>query len=351
MTGTMKPANVAIIGLGRIAPSMARTLKGMEEDPRYSSLVRAYAVATHDDRARAQKFADRWGFEKAYGSYDEVFDDPNVDLVYIATPHPFHASEAIAALEAGKAVLVEKAFAGNAAQARRILDASKRTGNAAVEAIWTRFMPSRARIDEILASGAIGDIREINATLSYPTTGKARIMSPELGGGALLDVGVYGLDFISMLTDDADPARIETSASMTETGVDAHSATALYFSGSTAKAGGRDEGSILATMTCSCVSVDDRFGLVHGTKGYAVITNINNPERIDVYDDDHRLVRSEALDLGEITGYEYEVVAAVRALREGRIEAPQMPHRQTLRLMRQMDSIRSAWGLRYPFDD
>lgn len=334
-----RPANMAIIGLGLIAPAMAGTLKGMEKDPRYRSLVRSYAVATHNSSERAMAFADKWGFEKAYGSYEEVFADPKVDIVYIATPHPFHETEAVAALKAGKAVLVEKAFAGNARQAQNIINASNTTGNAAVEAIWTRFMPSRKRINDIVRSGIIGDVKEINASLSYPTTGKPRIVEPRLGGGALLDVGVYGLDFIGMLTGDVQPERIETSAGMTLSGVDAHSATALYL-----------PGGVLATMTCSCVSVDDRFGLIHGTKGYAVITNINNPERIDVYDPDHRLIRSEALNRGQITGYEYEVAATVKAWREGRTEAPQMPHAQTLRIMRQMDAIRGKWGLVYPFD-
>ncbi len=334
-----RPANIAIIGLGRIAPAMAQTITGMEKDPRYSSLVRAYAVATHDNPGRARDFAQQYGFQKSYGSYEELFADPDVDIVYIATPHPFHEAEAVAALQAGKAVLVEKAFTGNASQARTLIDASHRTGNAAVEAIWTRFMPSRTRINAILSTGVIGDIKEINATLSYNTTAKPRITDPALGGGALLDVGVYGLNFVAMVTDDAEPERIETSAGMTGTGVDAHSATALYL-----------PGGILATVTCSCVADDDRFGLIHGTKGYAVVTNINNPERIDLYDGAHRLIRSEALDLEEITGYEYEVVATVEAWRAGRTEAPGMPHAQTLRLMEQMDTIRKKWGLVYPFE-
>jgi predicted dehydrogenase len=334
-----RPANVAIVGLGLIAPHMAQTLKGMEKDPRYSSLVRAYAVATHNNVERAEQFARTWGFEKAYGSYEELFADPDVDIVYIATPHPFHEAEAVAALTAGKAVLVEKTFTGDAAQTRTVLETSRQSGNAAVEAIWTRFMPSCRRINEVLSSGIIGDIKEINATLSYNTTAKPRILDPALGGGSLLDVGVYGLNFIAMLTDDAHPERIVTSAGMTSTGVDAHSSTALYL-----------PGGVLATMTCSCVAEDDRFGLVHGTKGYAVVTNINNPERLDIYDDQHRLVRSEALNLDQITGYEYEVVATVQAWRTGQIEAPQMPHSQTLRLMEQMDGIRDQWGLVYPFE-
>lgn len=334
-----KPANIAIVGLGRIAPAMAQTLRGMAGDERYKSAIRLYTVATHNDVTRAQAFATQWGFEKAYGSYNDLFADPAVDIVYIATPHPFHEQEAIAALKAGKAVLVEKAFAGNERQARAIIDVSHQTGNAAVEAIWTRFMPSRQRINEILASGIIGGVREINATLSYPTTQKPRIVTPSLGGGALLDVGVYGLNFISMLTSDADPQRIVTSTAMTSTGVDAQSSTALYL-----------PSKILATMTCSCVSFDDRFGLIHGTKGYAVVTNINNPERIDIYNDDHQLIRSEALNLGQITGYEYEVMATVNAWREGRVETPEMPHAQTLRIMKQMDEIRHIWGLVYPFD-
>ena len=148
----MAQINVAILGAGRIAQSMAETLVKMAADDRYRDLVAPYAVAARDGE-RAAAFAAKYGFPVSYGSYEELVADPNVNLVYIATPHNFHAEQAILCMRAGKGVLVEKAFGANTQQAREILDVSDETGMLCTEAIWTRYMPSRGMIDDIIASG------------------------------------------------------------------------------------------------------------------------------------------------------------------------------------------------------
>ena len=181
----MAQINVAILGAGRIAQSMAETLVKMAADDRYRDLVAPYAVAARDGE-RAAAFAAKYGFPVSYGSYEELVADPNVNLVYIATPHNFHAEQAILCMRAGKGVLVEKAFGANTQQAREILDVSDETGMLCTEAIWTRYMPSRGMIDDIIASGVIGEVQAIDANLCYPTTAKARITDPALAGGALL---------------------------------------------------------------------------------------------------------------------------------------------------------------------
>lgn len=349
MEGFARPQNVAILGLGRIAHSMAQTLVCMARDDRYKDAVRPYAVATRQDPGRARDFAALYGFPKAYGSYGELLADPDVDIVYIATPHALHMDQAIACMRAGKAVLVEKAFTANAEQAERVLEASRQTGQACVEAIWTRFMPSRQRLADIVSSGVIGAVTEISASLSYPTSHKKRIMDPAMAGGALLDVGVYDLNFIEMALPQAHVDRISTVATMTRTGVDKQFDATLWLTDPAAWDRSND-GQVLAQTSASILSVGDRLGLIRGTKGYMVVHNINNPESVDIHDARHALVRSIRLDEGQLTGYEYEVLAAARARVDGRLQAPEMPHEETLRIMRQMDEMRRQWGEVYPFE-
>lgn len=331
------PVKVAILGAGSIAHSMARTLVAMTGDERYCKLIEPYAVAARD-MARAQEFAQQYNFSVAYGSYEDLLADPNVDLVYIATPHSLHAEQGIACLEAGKNILVEKSFTANAAQARALIDTSHRTGLLCTEAIWTRYMPSRQIISDTLASGIIGDVRAINANLCYPVSGRARMTDPALAGGALLDVGVYPLNFIDMVVGPRMIEHLETSMQPNETGVDAQNSTTLYY-----------QGGVMAVSTSSMITSSDRGGYIWGTDGYLVCSNINNVEGIDVFDGNHALIRH--IDVPEqLTGYEYQVASAANAILDGKIECAEMPHSDTIRIMELMDSIRSQWGLRYPFE-
>ena len=169
--------NVAILGAGRIAHAMATTLVKMAADPRYADLVAPYAVAARDGE-RAAAFAAQYGFPVSYGSYEELLADPQVDLVYIATPHSLHAEQGIMCLQAGKNILVEKSFTANAAQARELLAVAEASGLLCTEAIWTRYMPSRRMIDDIVASGVIGEVKMVDANLCYPVSGKARMTDP-----------------------------------------------------------------------------------------------------------------------------------------------------------------------------
>ncbi len=340
--------NIAILGLGSIAHSMADTLVQMSHDQRYADAIAPYAVATHNSLDRAQQFAARYGFAHAYGSYADLLADPNVDIVYIATPHALHEQEAIACMKAGKAVLVEKAFTANADQARRVIKVSAQTGQACVEAIWTRFMPSRQIIADTIASGVIGDVTEISASLSYPTSHKARIMDPALAGGALLDVGVYDLNFVDMALPNASVQKIESVCAKTEPGVDQRFAAVLWLHNP--KAADSTASTVMATLSSSILSVGDRLGLIRGTRGYIVVHNINNPESMDVYDANHHRISSRVLNDSQLTGYEYEVMATVHARNNGDIEAPEMSHEQTIRVMEQMDSLRRQWGEVYPFE-
>ena len=321
--------NIAFIGAGRIANTLASTMARMED-------VNLYAVAARD-LSRAQAFAAQYGFDKAYGSYEEMLCDPKVELVYIATPHSHHAQHMKLCIEHRKNVLCEKAFTLNAAQAREVAALAREKGVYVAEAIWTRYMPSRQLINETLASGVIGRVSTLTCNLSYPVTYKERIIRPELAGGALLDVGIYGLNFALMHFGD-DILRTDSSVAFTDTGVDAQETITLHY---------RD--GKMAVITAGVLARSDRKGIFYGDKGYIIVENINNPQSISVYNLSDELVEKIEVP-AQITGYEYQIREAMARIRAGELEAASMPLSESIAVMERMDSLRKSWGLVYPME-
>lgn len=320
---------MGIIGAGRIAGFMANTMKGMTSVSRYAIAARDYE--------RAQHFAEEYGFEKAYGSYEELVADEEVELVYIATPHSHHYDHVKLCLEHGKHVLCEKAFTVNERQAAELFAMAKEKGLLLTEAIWTRYMPMRKTLEEVLASGVIGRPHMLTANLSYLIDWKDRIAKPELAGGALLDIGIYTLNFASMAFGN-DIEQITGTAVFNEYGMDMQENITLVY---------RD--GRMAALNASARSLSDRRGIIYGDKGYIETENINNCEGIRVYDLNRSLVASYDTPQ-QITGYEYEVEACVYAIEHGEIECPQMPHEETLQMLRWMDELRRQWGIVYPME-
>lgn len=327
--------NVAILGCGGIARTMAKTLRGMAER---DGSVRLYAVAARDE-ARARAFAAEEGFERAYGSYDAMLQDDGVQLVYIATPHSHHAEHIELCLRYGRPVLCEKAFTGNAGQARKVLAMAEEKGVFCTEAIWTRYMPSRQLIDGLIAGGAIGEPIMLTANLGYSIAHVERMVRPELAGGALLDLGVYVLNFASMVFG-TEVERMESSVVMHNTGVDRRETIILHYrDGKTAE--------LAAAFYCAT----DRRCVVYGTKGCLTVDNVNNPQVIKLYSDPTSDTPTQVIPVPEqITGYEYQVYSCIRALEAGALECPEMPHAETIRIMEVMDQLRNDWGVVYPFD-
>lgn len=323
---------VGYLGAGNISSQMAATIMRMEEAENFAVAAREYE--------RAQAFAERWGFTRAYGSYEELLADPDVDLVYIALPHSHHYEWTLKAIEAGHHVLCEKAFAANEHQAREMIAAARKRGVLLAEAIWTRYMPSRTIIDNLLAEGAIGDVVTVDANLGYKVDMNRRMTDPALAGGALLDLTVYPLNFASMVLGD-DIERIDAHMVPIATGVDGQDSVTITYPG------GR-----MATMFTTMHTMTDRRGLICGTKGFISVENINNPQRIDVYDADGLTCSlRESIEVpAQITGYEYEILSCKRAIEEGRIECPEMPHDETLAIMRLLDRIRAQFGIVFPFE-
>lgn len=320
---------IGIIGAGNMAGTMATTLQQMKG-------TECYAIASRDIK-RATEFADKYGFERAYGSYADMLNDPYVELVYIATPHSHHYEHIKMCLNHGKHVLCEKAFCANAAQAEEVMLMAEERRLLLAEAMWTRYMPMRGLINKVLKSGIIGNPTSLSANLGYPLISKSRLVRPELAGGALLDLGVYVLNFASMVFGNAIDS-IAANCVKLDSGVDAQENIMLTY---------RD--GKMASLYATMLAQTDRRGLINGTNGYIEIENINNYEMVRVFNLERKIV-AEYTAPTQITGYEYEVQSVMRAIREGRIECPEMPHSEILRMMQLMDSIRSAWNIVFPFE-
>lgn len=320
---------VGIIGTGWIAEKAAITLRELDG-------CEAYAVGSRKLET-AEAFAAKWNC-KAYGSYAELIADPDVDLVYVGTPHSHHYDVTREAVLAGKPCLVEKAFMANARQASDIIELAHKRRVFLAEAIWTRYQPVVSTIRNLISSGRIGTPHLVTATLGYSMGNKVRIMRPELCGGALLDLGVYALNFVRMFFD-ADIQSIDGSCVKSDTGMDMTNAITIVL-----------KDGILANVQSSAQCVGDNIGVIAGTEGNLIIDNINNPQTITVNGPDRTYVETIRAPQ-QITGYEYQFMACRQALIDGLLEPREMPHEETLYIMQLMDGLRRKWDVRYPMDE
>ena len=321
---------VGIIGTGWIAEKAAITLNGLTE-------CETYAVGSRSQKT-ADAFAAKWKIAKAYGSYAELIADPNVDLVYIGTPHSHHYDVTKEALMADKPCLVEKAFMANARQAKEIIDLAHERKVFLAEAIWTRYQPVVQMMRNLMNSGRIGEPRLLTATLGYSMGDKPRIMRPDLCGGALLDLGVYALNFVRMFFF-ANIINMESQCVKSKTGMDLTNAISLVL-----------EDGMLCNLQSSAACVGDNIGVIAGTEGNLIIDNINNPQQITVNGPDRTYIETIYVP-HQITGYEYQFLACRQALIDGLLEPREMPHEETLYIMQLMDGLRQKWGVHYPMDE
>lgn len=360
----MKKMNLAILGAGRIAVSMANTVSQMDE-------VNLYAIAARDG-SRAKAFAEKYGAEKSYGSYEEMLCDERVDLVYIATPHSLHCEQAKLCISHGKAVLCEKAFAMNAREAREMIAYAHEKGVFIAEAMWTRYTPQAQKLRELACGtgaaevigsenkdearssrpqGRIGTIIGLTANLGYQVMHKERLVRPELGGGALLNLGVYTINFATWILGD-EVQSFTTSMVPLDAGVSAFShQDAQPVQNASREAGTVDKSEFvnlvypdgtIAGLFQTMEAVTDRRGIIFGTEGRIEVENVNNFGEIRIYNNRYELVETIPQPK-QITGYEYEVLACKRALEQGKLECGEMPHAHTLRVMELLDEIRGEW--------
>lgn len=320
---------IGIIGAGIIANKVSGILS-----ERWSEML--YAVASRD-AARAQEFAARHGFKKAYGSYEDMVSDPEVDIVYVATPHSHHYAHARLALMHGKHVICEKAFTANASEAKALIELAHNRGLFLMEAMWTRFMPITQKISDVLKSGIVGRPRILNASLCWSMTEIPRIKQSNLCGGALLDLGVYCLTFAHMYMGE-DIVNINSNVVKGGDNVDWTSAISILYA----------DGKI-ANLQCSACCYDKR-GIIVCEQGRIEVDAVNWPTFMKVVDKNGNVIEEYHVPADEPSGYELEFLAAKEALEKGWTEHPLMPHSSTLHIMEIMDTVRKQWQITYPND-
>lgn len=321
---------MAIMGAGKIAAKMAAAINGLKE-------IEAYAVASRN-LEKARQFAKEWNFVKSYGSYEEMVKDPEINLIYIATPHAMHYENAKLCIEHGKNVLIEKAFTVNAKQAKELIDLAQKEKVFVAEAMWTRYMPGIQMLRDIIAEGRIGQVDSVEADFSVPISQRERLHNPALAGGALLDLGVYTLTFADMFLGD-DIAAIKSRCIMYSTGVDATDHIEILYKD------GRQ-----AFLRTSMVSGPRNEGKINGTQGYIEVANINSLDKIQVFDACGQL-QETLIPPKLVNGYEYEVLSCKKAIEAGQLECEEIPLAKTLEMMERMDALRREWGVVYPFEE
>jgi predicted dehydrogenase len=318
-----------ILGTGRISRTFAEALAVIPG----AELV---AVGSRSS-ASAEEFGAKFKARRAHATYEALARDPEVEAIYIGTPHPLHCENAILCLEAGKAVLIEKPFAMHEREARRMVETARRTKRFLMEAMWTHFLPAVVRAFELVGKGAIGELRMIHADFGFkaPYDPKGRLFDPALGGGSLLDVGVYPVSFASRLF--GEPARIQSSAVLGQSGVDEQAAMLLEYDG------GRQ-----AVLSSAVRTETSHTAVLSGSEGRIKIERpFWRGQRLIVSAGD----REETIDLPyEGNGYPHEAREVMRCLAEGLLESPRMTHEFSLGVMRTLDRIRAPWGMRYPAD-
>jgi predicted dehydrogenase len=285
----------------------------------------------------AAAFAEKFGIPNVHGSYEDLVADPEVDAIYIATPHPFHAEQALLALNAGKHVLVEKPFTLTQPEAEAVVARARELGLVVLEAMWTRFLPHMARIREILASGALGEVRSLLAdhTQDLPDDPTHRINDLALGGGALLDLGIYPVSFASALF--GTPQTVQATATFKDTGADASVATLFGYS----------DGRIATTLSASDTRGPNRASIL-GTRGRIDIDAVwYTPTSFTVYDEAGEVAETyESTVTGR--GMQFQAAELERLVAEGELESTLLPLDETVSIMGTVDEVRRQVGLGYP---
>lgn len=325
-----EPIRWGILGTGNIAHQFARGLA----DTADATLV---AVGSRSIET-ANTFGDEFSIPRRHASYEELATDDEVDAVYVSTPHPMHKDNSILLLEHGKAVLCEKPFTINAGEAKAVIDVARQRDIFLMEAMWTRYVPAVVRARELIAEGAIGDVRMIQADFGFRAgiNPEGRLFNPDLGGGALLDVGIYVLSMASMVLGP-HPVDIMSASHIGETGVDEQSGMILSY----------PDGK-LAVLSCAVRTSTAVEARIFGTEGSILLHSpFFKCGALTV----KRGGDEEFIDLPLAgNGYNYEAAEVGQCLRRGLKESDIMSLEETLALMELLDTIRAQWGLTYPME-
>ena len=320
-----------ILGLGGIAGSFATGIQALED---------AELLACGSRSAeKAEAFGERWGIPHRHVGYEALVSDPEVDAIYVATPHPLHREHSLLALAHGKPVLCEKPFTVNVAECEEVIAAARQAKLLLLEGMWTRFLPHILKVEEIIASGVIGEVRMLQADFSFRAglNPEGRLFNPALAGGGLLDVGVYTVSLAQLLL--GTPTAITGLAHLGETGIDEQAVIALTF------AEGR-----LAMVSCGIRTNSPHEALIMGTEGMIrVHAPWWRPSSLTLRVSGKSDEVIEPPFIGN--GFNYEAAEFGRCLQEGLCESPLRPLADTLAVLRTLDTLRAQWGLRYPMEN
>lgn len=322
--------NWGVIAPGRIAHTFAQSLTAVPDG-------RLYAVASTDP-ARAKAFAETYSAEKSFGSYEGLVNDPEVDAVYIASPHRFHYEQAVLALQAGKPVLCEKPLAVNLGEGSKLIELARQKNVFLMEALWSRFFPLYGQLRERINAGEIGDIRLIHSTFCFKAdrNPQERWLNPELAGGVMLDIGIYNV-MLSHFLIGCHPQQVLASGLVGETGVDETVSAILDYG----------EG-VLSTFHASFNVQAENTMRVWGTEGHIQIApNFWSTTQATITRGDKKVVLNLPF---ESNGFEYQVMEAQRCIQAGLVESENMSHSDSLETMKVLDRVREILGVRYPFE-
>ena len=323
-----RPIRWGVLGAGGIATAFCDDLQLLSDHEVVA--VGARTAGTSD------AFASRFGIARTHASYADLAGDPEVDVVYVATPHPMHHDAAMLAIEAGKAVLVEKPFTMDAAQARSLVDAARAHGTFLMEAMWTRFLPHMVQIRDVLASGRLGDLVLVTAEHGqwFAEDPEFRLFAPGLGGGALLDLGIYPISFASMVL--GTPTHVTAVSNAAFTGVDAQTSMIL-----------RDDAGRHAVLTTTLAAATPNGAAISGTLARIEIEpTFYRPTSYRVVDRDGAVEQVDVPHEG--LGLRHQAVEVGRCLRAGLTESPILTLDETVSIMATLDEVRRQINLTYP---
>jgi predicted dehydrogenase len=324
----MKLPYWGVLGLGQIATTFAEDLVQVQTSQLYGVASRNYT--------KAKSFATKFQAQKAYGSYQDLINDPEIDVVYIATPHAFHFKWALACLRAKKHVLCEKPMCLNAIQTERLIAEAKQQNCFLMEAIWTRFMPTMHQTIALLDAKRIGDVVAVEADFGFKPdyNPQSRLFNPSLGGGSLMDIGLYPI-FLSLLFLGS-PSTVKAMARKAPTGVDAYCSMMFdYPNGEKA----------LLKSTFELVTATEAY--IYGTKGSLKLhTRFHKSQKVEVFDEDHNSVELFQLPY-QGNGYIHEIEEVNNCILQQHIQSDLLPLSFSLELAQLLDRVKGQIGLKY----
>jgi predicted dehydrogenase len=320
---------IGVIGAGNIAHRFSEAV----QKGKTGGLLEAIASR---DILKAKDYQNKYGYKKAYGDYQSLYEDPDIDLVYVATPHAFHYQQMMDLLDYGKHIICEKSFTLNANQAKAVFDKAKEKNLFVMEAMWTRFLPTVKEVLQVIDQGLIGKVHylEANFCINAKVNQYHRLRNPKLGGGALLDLGIYPLTFSRLILGHPRDVSVDCKLDP-KTGVDLGEEILLEYEGARAK------------LKASMIESLPMTAHIKGEDGYIIVDGFFQSQEARVYNKEGQMIKLVKHPF-LVNGFEYEIQSAIDAIDKGLIENPMMPHAETLYILGQMDQIREKMGVSYP---